>query len=628
MVHYSFKDKAVLVTGASGGLGSALVKILADRGARLIVTSRSEKAIQELIQRLPETTQVKYFTADLSVKGEAEKLARNAISAFGVVDCLFNNAGLGYFALMEETSDENIRYLFEINTFSPLALIRILVPHMKQRRSGRIVNIVSAAGRVPIPSVGVYGGSKSALAVMANTMRLELEPFGIDIINVYPGTIDSSFEENALREKNRSGFCPTERCGEPKLRIAQQVVTAAEGKAGEVWLEREGKRLAVGSLIWPKLVDRRIRRLRDKVVKNEPMKQRRWRLLQVESAIACNLKCVMCPWKEVRDKAANRGIMDQKVWDAVKQHLPEVASLDLTGGGEPLLQPNLTEWVADGKAAGCETGFLTNGLLLTEKITLNLLASGLDWICVSMDGASKETYERIRIGSDFDRVCENVARIARMRSGPAPKIMINFVLMRMNFHEAEDMIRLAARLGADQVNFKQCEVIRGEHGKGYGLFASEETKEIRRLSKLLSRARKLGRTLNIETTAFPFVPTELPVCAQDPRDSVFVRFDGSVAPCINLAIGGPTSFFGTEVIMPTIHYGRLPQQDLLELFETVTCKFYKQRFQERVQAYEKTYMDALTGGSHSGLDKLRDKASKAMPEAPQGCLVCHYLYDI
>ncbi len=628
MAPYSFKDKTVLITGATGGLGSALARLLADKGARLIVTSRSEKALQDLAHRLPEAAQVKYLTADLSNRGEAEELAMRAISAFGTVDCLFNNAGLGYFALMDEASDENIRHLFEVNTFSPLALIRTLVPHMKQRRSGRIINVVSAAGRVPIPSVGVYGGSKSALAVMANTMRLELEPFNIDIINVYPGTIDSSFEENALREKNRSGFCPTEKCGEPKLRIAKQVIAAAEGKPGEVWLEREGKKLAIGALIWPKFVDRRIRRLRDRVVKNEPVKQRRWRLLQVESAIACNLKCVMCPWKDVRDKAANHGIMDQEIWEAIKPHLPEVASLDLTGGGEPLLQPRLTEWVADAKAAGCEAGFLTNGLLLNEKITRNLLASGLDWICISMDGASKDTYEKIRIGSDFDKVAENVARVSKMRSGRVPKIMINFVLMRMNFHEAEDMVRLAARLGADQVNFKQCEVIRGEHGKGYGLFASEETKEIRRLAKMLSRARSLGRTLSIETTAFPFVPTELPVCAQDPRDSVFVRFDGSVAPCINLAIGGPTSFFGKEVIMPTIHYGRLPRQDLLELFETVTCKFYKQRFQERVQAYEKTYMDALTSGSHSGTGRLRDRASKAMPEAPQGCVVCHYLYDI
>lgn len=628
MDHYSFKDKTVLVTGATRGLGSALASLLAGRGARLIVSSRSEKALQELIRRLPETTQVQYFTADLSVPGEAEKLARNAISAFGFVDCLFNNAGLGYFALMEEASDENIRYLFEVNTFSPLALIRTVVPQMKRRRGGRIVNIVSAAGRVPIPSVGVYGGSKSALAVMANTMRLELEPFNVDIINVYPGIIDSSFEENASSEKGRSGFRPAETCGEPKLEIAEKVLSAAEGRPGEIWLEREAKLLALGSLIWPKFVDRRIRSVRDKVVRIEPTKKRRWRLLQVESAIACNLKCVMCPWKEVRDKAENRGIMDQEVWEAVKPHLTEVASLDLTGGGEPLLQPKLTEWLADGKAAGCETGFLTNGLLLTEEKTLKLLDSGLDWICVSMDGATKETYEEVRLGSDFDRVCENVSRIAKMRQDRHPKIMINFVLMTMNFHEAEDMIRLAARLGVDQVNFKQCEVIRGEHGKGYGLFASEETKEIRKMSKLLARARNLARTLHIETTAFPFVPTELPVCAQDPRDSIFVRFDGSVAPCINLAIGGPTSFFGKEVVMPTVHYGRLPQQDLPELFETVTCKFYKQRFQERVRSYEKTYMDALTGSYHSGADKLKEAASRAMPEAPRGCAVCHYLYDI
>jgi hypothetical protein len=80
--------------------------------------------------------------------------------------------------------------------------------------------------------------------------------------------------------------------------------------------------------------------------------------------------------------------------------------------------------------------------------------------------------------------------------------------------------------------------------------------------------------------------------------------------------------------MPTVHYGRLAEQDLLELYETVTCNFYRQRFQERVDAYEKTYMDALASSSHSGAEKLREQASRAMPEAPQGCVVCHYLYDI
>ena len=78
--------------------------------------------------------------------------------------------------------------------------------------------------------------------------------------------------------------------------------------------------------------------------------------------------------------------------------------------------------------------------------------------------------------------------------------------MQMNFHQVEEIIKLAARLGVGQVNFKQCDVIREERGKGYGLFAREETREVRRLEKSLSKACRLGRRLQVHTTAFSFIP--------------------------------------------------------------------------------------------------------------------------
>ncbi|MGD9134558.1 MAG: SDR family NAD(P)-dependent oxidoreductase, partial [Desulfobacterales bacterium] len=117
---YAFKGKHVLITGASGGLGSALAKLLAAEGAKLVVTSRSEKALDELISKLPHKEDAAAFTADLSISGEAVKLVNEAVSALGYIDVLVNNAGVGYFALMKEATEENIRHLFEVNTFSPL----------------------------------------------------------------------------------------------------------------------------------------------------------------------------------------------------------------------------------------------------------------------------------------------------------------------------------------------------------------------------------------------------------------------------------------------------------------------------------------------------------------------------
>ena len=627
MEEYSFTGKHVLVTGATGGLGSAVARRLAGMGAHMAVTSRSIKALHELISSLPNSVRVIPLTADLSSPGDAEVLAKNAIDALGYIDVLFNNAGVGYFALLDEAKEESIRHLFEVNTFSPLMLIKSLVPHMKARGGGRIINIVSCAGRVPIPSVGVYGGSKSALAVMTNTMRLELAPAGIDIINVYPGTVSTSFEENALRERERPGLCPTDTCGVPRFEMAEQILGAAQGPPGEAWLEWQGKWLSVSAIVWPKFVERRLEPIRDKVIKTTSLKKRRWRLLQVEPAIACNLHCVMCPWRSIAEKAENRGIMTQEVWEAVRPHLAEVKSVDFTGGGEPLIQPKLLEWIKEAKAAGCEAGFLSNGFLLKKEIAQELINAGVDWIAVSMDGATDDTYNKIRIGSDFDKVCENLADIAELRTGKIPKTMINFVLMTMNAQQVEEIVRLAAKLGVDQVNFKQCDVIRGDDGKGFGLFSPKETKEVARRKKELSKARRVARKLGVQTTAFAFTPEERPVCEQDPRDSMFIRHDGSVGPCINLAIGGPTTFLGKEVAMPTVHYGHLPYQDLLELWGTESCGFYRERFQGRVDAHDEVIVRSLTEGSSSRESAL-EKAKDAMPDAPEGCQVCHYLYDI
>ena len=470
MTPYSFNGKHVLVTGASGGLGSALAKFLADKGARLVVTSRSKKALNQLISELPDNNQAVAITADLSQPGEAEKLAREAASALGHIDVLINNAGVGYFALMEEATEENMRHLFEVNTFAPMALIKALLPQMKKRGSGRIINIVSCAGRVPIPTVGIYGGSKSALAIMSNTMRLELEPSGIDIINIYAGTVDTAFEENALREEERPGLCPKDRCGEPRFTIAQKVLEAATGPPGEVWLDRAGKWFSTTALVWPQHVDRKMASLRDKVIEKKSLKNRPWRLFQVESAIACNLKCVMCPWREIAKKAANHGIMAPEIWAAIRPYLSQVQSVDFTGGGEPLLQPRLADWIGEAKTAGCETGFLSNGLLLKEQKLIKILDAGIDWICISMDGADAEMYHKIRVGSNFDRVCENVANIARLRTGRAPKTMINFVLMDMNFHQVEEIVQLADRLGRGSGKFQAVRCHSRERGPGLWTF--------------------------------------------------------------------------------------------------------------------------------------------------------------
>ncbi len=131
---------------------------------------------------------------------------------------------------------------------------------------------------------------------------------------------------------------------------------------------------------WPQLSDRRLIPLRDQAISRQaeqkPLQERRWRLWQIETSIACNLNCIMCSWKNKRSQQIKSGDMSDEIWEVLRPYLPETRSVDFTGGGEPLLHPRLAKWIREAKEAGCKTGFLTNGLIL--RVESSACHAGLD----------------------------------------------------------------------------------------------------------------------------------------------------------------------------------------------------------------------------------------------------------
>jgi NAD(P)-dependent dehydrogenase (short-subunit alcohol dehydrogenase family) len=189
----------VLVTGATDGLGRATAVLLAERGYRVFAGGRSVERRADLgrlarEKNLPLETLEMDVTSDASVEAAVAEIERRV----GPVAVLVNNAGIGVGAAMEEISIDDMRKQLETNLFGVLRVTQRLLPGMRQRRRGRIINMSSVAGRISSPILGPYCASKHALEAISDSMRLELHAFGVQVILIEPGYISTSIGRNSM----------------------------------------------------------------------------------------------------------------------------------------------------------------------------------------------------------------------------------------------------------------------------------------------------------------------------------------------------------------------------------------------------------------------------------------------
>jgi uncharacterized protein len=186
-----------LLTGASSGIGRALALQLARRDVRLAIVARRTELLESLADEIQSAGNPRpaVITADLSQRGAAAQLARQSVEALGRVDVLINNAGGGAGGSMWATGDgDPARDAFEVNYWSPLALIGALVPSMRERGRGAVVNVTSGAQVMTWPLFGAYSATKAALALGTQTLRMELEGSGVRVLEAIPGPVDTAVQ--------------------------------------------------------------------------------------------------------------------------------------------------------------------------------------------------------------------------------------------------------------------------------------------------------------------------------------------------------------------------------------------------------------------------------------------------
>lgn len=194
----------VLVTGASSGIGAATARLLLERGWRVFAAARRLEAMEPLAALGAEV-----MALDLSDGQSRCALAQQLTAEVGALDALINNAGFGEVGPLETLPLDRARAMFEVNVFGLMGLTQQLLPAMRERGRGRIVNISSIAGRWVSPGSGWYGASKFALEALSDALRLELKGFGLSVVVVEPGVIATDFPKVASPSMERSmAFTP------------------------------------------------------------------------------------------------------------------------------------------------------------------------------------------------------------------------------------------------------------------------------------------------------------------------------------------------------------------------------------------------------------------------------------
>ncbi|MCL9814786.1 SDR family oxidoreductase [Natranaeroarchaeum aerophilus] len=190
------KLKTVLITGCSSGIGREAAKaFLDDDGWTVYATARDTDDIADLGEAGCETAEL-----DVTDENHVRQVVERVISETGRIDALVNNAGYAQMGPAEEVPTEVVHEQFDVNVYGPHRLTRAVLPHMRDRERGTIVNISSVAGRVSHPGGGVYCSSKFALEAMSDALRSEVEPFDVNVALVEPGPVNTSFGDE-MRSK-------------------------------------------------------------------------------------------------------------------------------------------------------------------------------------------------------------------------------------------------------------------------------------------------------------------------------------------------------------------------------------------------------------------------------------------
>jgi NAD(P)-dependent dehydrogenase (short-subunit alcohol dehydrogenase family) len=200
-------SKVWLITGASSGFGLALTREAVAAGDVVVAAARRPMTLDALVAAYPD--QVEAIELDVTDPVRIDEVVADVITRYGRIDVLMNNAGRTHVGAVEETSDEELRALFDVHLFGPAALIRAVLPHMRTRGAGAIVQMSSMGGQMSFAGFGAYSATKFALEGMSEALAAEVAPFGVRVLIVEPGSFRTGLFRAASDSPENTDYAAT-----------------------------------------------------------------------------------------------------------------------------------------------------------------------------------------------------------------------------------------------------------------------------------------------------------------------------------------------------------------------------------------------------------------------------------
>ena len=188
-----FKDKTVIVTGGSEGVGAAAARLFAEAGANLMLVARNRKNLEAIAAELRDKARVSVFPMDVSDADSCADMVKKTLFEFGRIDVLVNNAGFHVRGDVESATADELARTIDVNLRAPIVLTRLVLPHIREAGGGAIINVASLAGRTPVPGSAAYSASKFGLRAFAFSLAEEIRDSGIKLAVVSPCPIATQF---------------------------------------------------------------------------------------------------------------------------------------------------------------------------------------------------------------------------------------------------------------------------------------------------------------------------------------------------------------------------------------------------------------------------------------------------